>query len=218
MAIRASDVPLEQHNKDRLRRADSWLTRSADASSDDERFILLWIAFNAAYGTEVPGERNQDPTESEKFKDFLRRILDCDREKQIGKIVWEKFSSQLGGLIDNKFVFRPFWQWVRGEPTGENWGEWFDRDKLNVHRQLDDGDLFGILVAVFQRLYTLRNQIFHGGATFASGWGRRQVEDGSRIMEALVPAILDIMRADIDANANSDRWGPVSFPRCEKPD
>ena len=218
MAVRARDLPLEQHNDDRLRRADSWLARSRDATSDDEKFILLWIAFNAAYGTEVPGDANQDPSESDKFQEFLVRVVGCDHNKEIGKVVWDTFSTQIRGLFDNKFVFKPFWQWVRGAGPGKNWGEKFDRDKLEVHQRLEDGDLAGILVAIFQRLYTLRNQTFHGGATFASGWGRKQVEDGSKIMEGLVPVVVDILRADITANPNSERWGPVSFPRCEPRD
>ena len=63
------------------------------------------------------------------------------------------------------------------------------------------------------RLCTLRNQIIHGGATFATGWGQDQVRDGSRIMESLVPSILKIMRADIKRNPNSRVWGSVAFPR-----
>ena len=68
---------------------------------------------------------------------------------------------------------------------------------------------------VFDRLYTLRNQIFHGGTTYPSGFGRDQIRDGSRIMASLVPAILHIMRQDIDGNPDSELWGKVAFPRIE---
>ena len=34
-------------------------------------------------------------------------------------------------------------------------------------------------------------------------------------MASLVPAILDIMRQDIDANPDSDLWGKVAFLRIE---
>ena len=44
------------HNADRLRRADSWLAHSRKVTSADEKFIFLWIAFNAAYGSWVHEE------------------------------------------------------------------------------------------------------------------------------------------------------------------
>ena len=49
----ADQVPQRQHNEDRLRRAESWLTRSGEVKSEAEEFVLLWIAFNAAYGAEL---------------------------------------------------------------------------------------------------------------------------------------------------------------------
>ena len=42
--------------------------------------------------------------------------------------------------------------------------------------------LHGVLVQVFLRLYTLRNQAFHGGATYGTGRGRKQIKHGSFIM------------------------------------
>ena len=68
----------------------------------------------------------------------------------------------------------------------------------------------------FNRLYELRNQIFHGGVTIASGWGQSQIRDGSRIMANLIPQILEIMREDIEENPDSDIWGKVAYPRINK--
>ncbi len=53
-------APQREHNKRRLKRAGSWLDLSRRKGiSDDERFIFLWIAFNSAYGTELPNARNK---------------------------------------------------------------------------------------------------------------------------------------------------------------
>ena len=42
-----------QHKEDRMRRAYTWLGRSERTGTEDiERFVFLWIAFNAAYGDE----------------------------------------------------------------------------------------------------------------------------------------------------------------------
>ena len=64
---------------------------------------------------------------------------------------------------------------------------------------------------VFLRLYTLRNQVFHGGATYGTGRGRKQIKHGSFIMANLVPVILDIMEADIYENPSSEVWGEVAY-------
>ena len=53
VARTADEIPQRQHNEDRMRRAKSWHERSEEATSDGERFIFLWIAFNAAYGSDA---------------------------------------------------------------------------------------------------------------------------------------------------------------------
>ena len=85
--------------------------------------------------------------------------------------------------------------------------------KRKVNRAPVNKDTFNILTRVFDRLYTLRNQIFHGGATWPAGFGRAQIRDGSRIMASLVPAVLAIMRADIERDPDTAVWGTVAYPR-----
>ena len=74
-----------QHNMDRMRRAESWHARSLRAESDDDRLIFLWIAFNAAYGSELNGADNGDlsPKERDKFLNFLREVLANDTRSKI---------------------------------------------------------------------------------------------------------------------------------------
>lgn len=72
---------------------------------------------------------------------------------------------------------------------------------------------------IFQRLYQLRNQVFHGGATCGEkSWGWIQLEDANYIMAALVPVILDIMQAEIDKNPDTEIWGKVAYPRVGEGD
>ena len=229
----SGELPQSAHNADRIRRARSWLERSEKsasglekAESEEEKaglhceqFIFLWIAFNAAYGFELIGPRDIDDRkygEWEKFGNFLKRILDLDKEGSIQKILWGKtYSDSIRILLENQYVFRPFWNWVRGSGD-ENWHDRFRNRKRRVHRALGEDNVHRVLEEVFDRLYVLRNQIFHGGATFATGWGREQVRDGSRIMASLVPVIVDIMEADIENNPDSGTWGKVAYPRTTK--
>ena len=215
-----------------MRRAESWLARADRAAREGEkagdgadgvgfaceRFLFLWISFNAAYGYEVIEDetRASYPKEKEKFTKFFYEVVRRDREGIIRNILWEQYSGPVRVLLRNKYVFKPFWESVRGTPGDPEWKQQFDKEKRHANRALANGNVDRVLEIVFLRLYVLRNQMFHGGTTFAEGWGRDQIRDGSRIMAALVPAILAIMRADIAANPDTDAWGKVAYPRINE--
>ena len=57
------------------------------------------------------------------------------------------------------------------------------------------------------RLYTLRNQLIHGGATWNSAINRNQVRDGVRILSWLLPIFIDLMMDAPDAD-----WGGLHYP------
>ena len=230
----SGELPQSAHNADRIRRARSWLKRSEKSASDLEKaksakeeaelhceqFIFLWIAFNAAYGIELIGPRDIDGRKSkewEQFGNFLKRILDLDNEGSIRKILRGKtHSDHIRSLLENQYVFRRFWYWVR-DPRGRRQ---FHYDKHRACQALKGHNVHRLLEEVFDRLYALRNQIFHGGATFATGWGqgqgRNQVRDGSTIMASLVPVIVKIMEDDIKNDPDSEKWGKVAYPRINE--
>ena len=64
-----------------------------------------------------------------------------------------------------------------------------------------------ILEILFDRLYTLRNQLMHGGATWNGKVNRSQVTDGQSIISFLIPNFLEIMM-----NNQNENWGKLNFP------
>jgi len=60
---------------------------------------------------------------------------------------------------------------------------------------------------VLQRLYTLRNQLMHGGATWNSTANREQLKDAVQFLSQLVPFIIDIMIDNPKA-----LWGDAHYP------
>ena len=50
-----------------------------------------------------------------------------------------------------------------------------------------------VLNELFDRLYVLRNQIIHGGSTWAGAINRAQVRDGAEILGSLIPVFVDLM-------------------------
>ncbi len=198
---------ISSHNEDRFRRANSWIEQSKKVKSDDEKFIFLWIAFNAAYGDEY----NQGlKKERDKFEDFLEKILRGNGKKTIEEILFKKIPSKMiDDMIKNKYGYERYWESVRGKLDKVTWTKEFKDKKEEVRRAYKNNNAKLVLREVLNRLYTLRNQIFHGGTTFADGWGRERLEDGRKIMAQLVPEILAIMKA----NPKSDVWGKVAYPR-----
>ena len=202
-----------------MRRAHAWLDRSRqDGTEDIERLVFFWIAFNVACGDESALREfveREDEKESElgRFKTFLENVVLQDGAGVLERIVWEEYPGPIRVPLSNHYMYRPFWLAVWGSDRGDDWRRRFEGSKRPANSALSRRDISGVLSVVFDRLYTLRNQIFHGGTTHPSGFGLNQIRDGSRIMASLVPAILDIMRQDIGANPDSDLWGKVAFPR-----
>ena len=67
-----------------------------------------------------------------------------------------------------------------------------------------------MLTALFERLYVLRNQLMHGGATWNGGVNREQVRNGNAILEILVPRFIDLMMDHPD-----EAWGQPPYPVVE---
>ena len=191
----------------RVHRAISWIGRAeAFDGDDDARFIFLWIAFNAAYADER--EFQQAPQgERAAFVEFFGRLTVLDPEKRIYKAVWQRFSGPVRLLLENRYVFNPFWQHHNGIDGFEDWGDRFKASDRSFAQAFQAGDSARVLSFVFDRLYVLRNQLVHGGATWNSGVNRAQVRDGAAILGFLLPVFVDLMMD----NPTVD-WGRPFYP------
>ena len=196
-----------------MQRAFRWLERSEQADTTEGKFISLWIAFNAAYGAEVNDTLENQPTENLKIRNFLREILKRDAHKEIEHILLEKHNGAVRVLLEDQFVFKLFWRWVRDPSRAYNWRKRYESNGDRIKNALEKRNVQAVCGEVFRRLYELRNQVFHGGVNFAEGWVQTLLRDGTRIIAEIMPVVLDIMKADIDANPSSEVWGQVAYPR-----
>lgn len=188
----------------RVHRALSWLDRAEQCEDEDGRFIFLWIAFNAAYANEM-GEYRL--TESRLFGEFLQRLSDLDDRDRLTELIWTQYTGPIRVLLDQKFVFQPYWDYVNGLESGNNWDERFRSARMAAHRALAERRTGTVLEVVFNRLYTLRNQLIHGGATWNSYVNRDQLRDANAIMGELVPIVIEIMMDNA-----LEHWGEACYP------
>ncbi|MFZ7229914.1 hypothetical protein [Avibacterium avium] len=189
----------------RIHRALSWLKQAEETADLDTKFIFLWIAFNSAYAKEI---KNLENKERANLNEFLLRICALDEDQQIYDLVWKNFSQSIRLLTDNKFIFQPFWHFHNGNITEKDYriAEMNEREKLLS--ALENRNTSRILDVLFSRLYTLRNQILHGGSTFNSSANREQLKVSCQILSLFLPVMIEIMMK----NHNELDWGKPFYP------
>ena len=110
--------------------------------------------------------------------------------------------------LKDEHVFHPFWE-HHNNNGHDDWKDQLDRRWRKVNDALHYRDTGCILSELFDRLYVLRNQLVHGGATWKGSVNRPQVRYGARIMAFLVPRFASLMMSE--SNHRID-WGPPRFP------
>jgi hypothetical protein len=181
----------------RMHRALSWLERASAAGDDDDiAFLCLWIAFNAAYAKDMAagfaqGTRNE-------MREFIDNLCESNGAELLERLVWKEFPGPIRVLLDNQFVFQQFWDAHRLTSTDgvvpDFWITDFENSRRRVHGALSNHQTNKVLLEVFTRLYTLRNQLVHGGATWNSRVNRTQIRDGRAILSKVLPAMFTIMQ------------------------
>ncbi|MBC6442627.1 MAG: hypothetical protein GDA53_05785 [Rhodobacteraceae bacterium] len=191
----------------RVHRTISWVGRAETCGNDqDARFLFLWIAFNAAYADETefqPAFSGQRAA----FRDYFEKIVRLDADRRIYDALWRRFHGPVRLLMQNRYAFSGFWQHHNGIAGCQDWDARFADSARSFARAFQDGDCARVLFFVFDRLYVVRNQLVHGGATWNSRVNRAQVRDGAEILGFLMPVFTDIM---MDNPAQD--WGKPFYP------
>lgn len=202
--LKENEGQFDEQTRIRIHRAIFWLRRAeAEPDDPDARFIFLWISFNAAYGQDL----GRDSTERDLLTRFLSKLIEADAEGRIHALLFQKYSGSIRVLFDNRFVFEPFWRAVREHDSSESWKDRFKASHKAALYAIMNNDTPSVLGIVFDRLYVLRNQLVHGGATWSSKVNRAQVEDGASILGDLVPLMIETMLSEPNV-----AWGEIAYP------
>jgi len=202
--LKSIDETANENDIIRLHRAISWVKCAEEQfNNPDLKFITLWISFNSCYAHNDLYDSSL--TEKQRFKDFINKLVQKDSEELFFNLLWHKFSGPVRLLIDNKFAFKQFWDAQKG--INIDWERLFKKSKKNSRRFLASHEVAELLGVVLDRLYTVRNQLLHGGATYNSKLNRSQVKDAGQILSFLMPVIIDIMIKNIHED-----WGVINYP------
>lgn len=190
----------------RIHRALSWLSKAEQSEEDlDIKFITLWVSFNALYAREIEGTKL---AESETFTYFFEQFMKLEGHKVVYDLVWKKFSNDIRLFMDNPYVFQPFWEFQNKKISEAEYLKW-EKHYLSVfYYAIETQNTASVLSSIFYRLYTLRNQLVHGGATYNSFANRTQIRSACAILSDIIPALLSIMLH----NHQEMEWGEPFYP------
>lgn len=202
--LKALEGQLSETPAIRIHRALSWLKAAEEQEKNqDLRLICLWVAANSLYAMDEASF--EALPERERFADFVDRLVQLDENTKLYHLLWNKFSGPVRLLIENKFIYSPFWSYQRGETR--DWEKGFQQSIADASNALARKNVNYLLRIVLDRLYVLRNQLIHGGATYKSQINRAQVRDGANILISLLPVIIEIMMDHPKVN-----WGKIYYP------
>ena len=189
----------------RIHRGLSWIKKAEKELSDpDASFIFNWIAFNSIYAD----IEEKEISERGKFNRFFIQVIELDEKKdnKLYNLLWIKFFEEIKSLLNNQFIFQPFWNHMI-EENAPNWEQSFKNANKRVAHALREQNSMRIVSILMERLYVLRNQLMHGGATWSGSKNREQVIDGSKFMRDFVPCLVEIMMKNPDKD-----WGNNNYP------
>jgi hypothetical protein len=196
----------------RLYRARSWIQRAAASrrgDSLDARFIFYWIAFNAMYGqAEYLTEDHQG--EDNRIHDFLGKMVRLDSDRRHIRTVFGRIETEAGALLANEFLWKEYWT-----------GGFSSALRDFIRRATDDiqavradvRPVGWLLPRVFDRLYLLRVQLFHGCSKDGSSANRDSLKPAVDFLARLVPLFWAIMKRA----GNDEDWGLLSYPALGRP-
>ena len=210
----------------RISRAISWFDRAKQlrqmrkedvegTKNDlDTQFIFFWISFNALYARD-PLEylAKEGNTERERFEKYFRNLLKFDNKasNQICKVI--ENTKAVIKLLENRFIDPYFWDYYHKHPLKRG-GKHPNWEKKRRTKGFNDAkksqSAFKMLSIIFGRLYTLRNQIMHGGSAWKEDLSRGQLREATGVMYKLLPVFIDLMLENPEAD-----WGCSFYPRVE---
>ena len=150
----------------RVWRAISWLERaeSFDASDPEGGFISTWIGFNALYGR--LDDEGKPWGDRESWGSFLAQVWRLDHEGRIRRILGKR-ENQILKLIENRFLSSDFWE--SGNSALPKIKKQLKQAMVCYHTPR----MLSVLQLLFERLYVMRVQVFHGASTKGGKLNRR---------------------------------------------
>ncbi|NHB56483.1 HEPN domain-containing protein [Acinetobacter shaoyimingii] len=187
-----------KHNKNRnsdrfnlrIHRGLSWFKKAILLHDDsDLQFISLMIAFNAIYAEETEDMIRDQHS----LKVFLNRIYHQDYEKKFYETLCGENAQTIQMFLESPYLYQGYWDYKNQKINQMTWKQSFENEQIRILQAFRNKDACDILLMIFDRLFTLRSQMIHGGVSYKSSMNRKQLEDGCRILSSLMPTFIQVL-------------------------
>ncbi|WP_447965598.1 hypothetical protein [Nitrospira sp. Ecomares 2.1] len=200
----------------RVYRAKSWQKRARGCAKDgkkdlDGEFIFWWIALNALYGQ--PKERKEikekfqkyNITELQCLKSFLEDVSSSPHVVKVLTYHSNPNKQFRDDVLENIFLLKDIWTQQLSAKDLEAHPAWglIEKSVRSAENNLRKGQIDNYLKQIFERLYVLRNQIFHGASKDQSRANRRSLTSAVPVLAELVPVFIKAVE-DHGKNIRSD--------------
>ena len=118
--------------------------------------MFFWIAFNAAYG-QMGSSSDERTHDRQKRREYFERVIQLensvDGPKAIYDTIHANLMTQVRDMLNNEFVYEPYWQFHNGEKKHANWRADFDDAKQDAAKAIDRGRTERVLRGLPQNLW-----------------------------------------------------------------
>lgn len=115
----------------------------------------------------------------------------------------QRVVDRLVSLLDDEYLSKYFWEDPSPKRASQSKKAKFDARTWYLEKRWEP-----VLDRTIERVYLMRCQLAHGGATCGGGLNRDQSRRCTIMLGHLMTALLEVW---IDAGADHD-WGPVCYP------
>ena len=187
----------------RVWRALSWLERAESLAGLDYegRFISCWIALNALNALYGRLDDHGKPWgDREALSTYVAQSWRLDNQQRLHRILGKR-ELHIIKLIGDKHLSIEFWN--EGHPGERRVQREFKQASVTFRSR----NRLPILKKLFERLYVMRVQVFHGASTKGSKLNRRTLQRSATILLDMLPIFIQIM---LEAGLQHE-WGRVCF-------
>jgi len=188
----------------RFHRACSWLAEAElliDRNEYDSALIHQWIGFNALY-SRWDAVRQEPLPDRQTWIDFLRRIVELDRDSLLSEFLQER-KPQVFRLLENGYLTKYFWRDPHTEKAASaGCGVFKVRDYYLA------GKWHLVLEEILDRVYLLRCQIMHGAASRKSELNRVALSQCVELLDEFLKLVLFVWAQ----HGYDQDWGPLCYP------
>lgn len=206
--LRLNDEGRDQQLSIRIHRSCSWIQRieemheeARDVPSSDMLLIVRWISFNAMYAR-WDAEEKRALGDTNSFCLFLAQLLSRDRLDLLADVL-DHHRPLVEDIFEDVHLSHGYWR----SPSEEQAARSLRRARKKLARY-ETGEHSKVLEGLIKRIYLIRCQLMHGGATFGGKLNREPLDRCATMLGHLLPALLIVL---MDHGVEDD-WGPICYP------